>query len=281
MAVDDLIARELEECSERTVWKFNCLVYAGAVVVEKFVKQSLVRPGGGGCPRVESTRRREAEVTELRRKIVWLMSEISRRKTSPKMTERLCRNQAHVRRIFGPQNLREMEARLEPQKGFLSVRCHQLRRLKKTLRRKKLNKQYRRLDQRVLEKQNGASSSVFAQLSADQVTEYWNGVLGVSGTYSLEDPAVRAWQEEVRKIPTSTWEEPDLVVWMSALKNSSSRKAPGRDGLCAFWRKFFHRESGFLWETVREVLKTDVDLPAWFVKGRTVLISKAGWCEET
>ena len=66
MAVDDLIARELEEFGERTVWKFDCLVYAGAVVVEKFVKRSLVRPGGGGCPRVESIRRREAEVTDLR-----------------------------------------------------------------------------------------------------------------------------------------------------------------------------------------------------------------------
>ena len=54
MAVDDLIAREWDDCSERTVWKLNCLVYAGAVAVEKFVKRSLVRPGGGGCPRVES-----------------------------------------------------------------------------------------------------------------------------------------------------------------------------------------------------------------------------------
>ena len=52
VAVDDLIAREWEVCSERTLWKLICLVYAGAVVVEKFVKQSLVRPGGGGCLRV-------------------------------------------------------------------------------------------------------------------------------------------------------------------------------------------------------------------------------------
>ena len=64
MAVDDRIAREWEVCSERTLWKLNCLVYASAVVVERFVKRSLVRLGGGGCPRVESIRRREAEVTE-------------------------------------------------------------------------------------------------------------------------------------------------------------------------------------------------------------------------
>ena len=177
-AVDDLIAREWEECSEMRVWKLNCLVYAGAVVVGKFVKRSFVRPGGGGCPRVKTIRRKEAEVTELRRKIGWLTSEISRRKTSPKMTDRLCRNQARVRRIFGPQSLREMEARLETLKGYLRVRSLQLRRLKKTLRRKKLNEQYRRLGPRILEKQNGAFSTVFAQPSADQVTEYWNGVLG-------------------------------------------------------------------------------------------------------
>ena len=109
------------------------------------------------------------------------------------MTDRLCRNQARVRRIFGPQSLREMEVRLETLKGCLRVRCLQLRRLKKTLKRKKLNEQYRCLGPRILEKRNGASSTVFAQPSADQVTEYWNGVLGVPGTHSLEDPAVRAW----------------------------------------------------------------------------------------
>ena len=68
-------------------------------------------------------------------------------KTSPKMTDRLCRNQAHVCRIFGPQSPSEMEAQLETLKGFLSVRCFQLRRLKKTLRHKKLNEQYRRWPQ--------------------------------------------------------------------------------------------------------------------------------------
>ena len=139
LAVDDLIPRKWEVCSERTLWKLTCLVYAGAVVVEKFVKRSLVRPGGGGCPRVESIRRREAEVTELIRKIGWLMSKISRRKTSPKITDRLYRNQARVCRIFGTQSLRELEARLETLKGYLSVHCLQLRRLKKTLRHKRLN----------------------------------------------------------------------------------------------------------------------------------------------
>ena len=115
------------------------------------------------------------------------------------------------------------------------MRCLQLRRLKKTLRRKKLNERYRRLGPRVLEKQNGASSNISSLPSDDQIIEYWNGVLGVPGDYALEDPAIRGWQEEVRNIPTPAWEEPDLAVWMSALRNSSSWKAPGRDGLCAFW----------------------------------------------
>ena len=170
-AADDLIAQEWEECSGKTLWKLNFLVYAGAVVVERVVKLSLVRPGGGGCPRVESIKRKETEVTELRQKIGWLTSEISRRKTSPKMTERQYRNQARICRIFGPQSLRELEAQLETLKGFLHVRCLQLRHLKKTLRSKKLNELYRRLGPRVLEKQNGASSNISPLPSADQITE--------------------------------------------------------------------------------------------------------------
>ena len=154
-AVDDLIAQEWEDCSGKTLWKLNCLVYAGTVVVERVVKRSLVRPGGGGCPRVESIRRKEAEVTELRWKIGWLKSEISRRKTYPKMTERQYRKQARICRIFGPQSLRELEAQLETLKGFLCVHCLQLRRLKKTLRRKKLNEQYRRLGPSLKEAKRG------------------------------------------------------------------------------------------------------------------------------
>ena len=139
-----------------------------------------------------------------------------------------------------------------------------------------MNKRFCCLDPRVLKKQNGASSNISPLPSTDQITEYCNGVLGVPGDYSLEDPAVRRWQEEVRNIPTPAWEEPDLAVRMSALRNSSSWKAPGRDGLCTFWWKVFHRTNGFLWRTVRDVLKTDLELPAWFVKGRTVLIPKPG-----
>ena len=108
-AVDDLIAQEWEVCSGKTLWKLNCLVYAGAVVVKRVVKRSLDRPGGGCCPRIESIKRKEAEVTELRRKVGWLTSEISRRKNSPKMTERQYQNQARIRRNFGPQSLRELE----------------------------------------------------------------------------------------------------------------------------------------------------------------------------
>ena len=68
-AVDGLTAQEWEDFSGKMLRKLNCLVYAGAVEVERVVKRSLVRPGGGGCPRVESIRRKEAEVTELRWKI--------------------------------------------------------------------------------------------------------------------------------------------------------------------------------------------------------------------
>ena len=64
--------------------------------------------------------------------------------------------------------------------------------------------------------------------------------LGFQGTdYALEDPAVRGWQEEVRNIfPTPAWEEPDLAVRMSALRNSSRWKAPERDAFALSGGKF-------------------------------------------
>ena len=62
-AADYQIHQKWEDCSGKTLWKLNCLAYAGTVIVKRVVKHSIDRLGGGGCPRVKSIRQKEAGVS--------------------------------------------------------------------------------------------------------------------------------------------------------------------------------------------------------------------------
>jgi hypothetical protein len=60
------------------------------------------------------------------------------------------------------------------------------------------------------------------------------------------------------------------------VNNISGWKAPGRDGLYAFWWKKFPGAASRIWEIAKEVLAGNRVMPEWFVWGRTVLIPKPG-----
>ena len=72
----------------------------------------------------------------------------------------------------------------------------------------------------------------------------------------------------------------DGSVWGKVVKKLNSWKAPGRDGICGYCWKNFHQAAVLLGRAVWDMLEEgDSDnIPTWFVKGRTVLIPKAG-CE--
>ena len=55
-------------------------------------------------------------------------------------------------------------------------------------------------------------------------------------------------------------------------------KAPGPDRVCAFWYKAFPRLSALLRDCLWRLAEGVDQIPAWFIRGRTVLIPKPG-CE--
>lgn len=273
--VDDLINEFYHNEADdwMSLWRLNCLVYAGAVVVERRARKSLARPGGLKNAKVRAIETKSAEITELRRKIGWLTSEISRRRLNQRLTNRQRANLVRLQRLYGFRNLRQLRVKLEELKACLRVRCLQRRRLKLALRRRAANERYRLKGPKSLE-EGATPSNAPTPPTADQISEYWNGVVGVPGTCDLEDPAIAKWQEEQGDLPEPTWEEPELAVWKSAVRKSKSWKAPGHDGIYAFWWKNFHQANAHLWEAVKGVLEGVVEPPDWFVRGRTVLIPK-------
>ena len=225
--VDDLIA-ELYGLGEQTLWRLNCLVYAGAVMVERRARRSQTR-SKDGVRKDKAIRDKETDVISLRRKIGWLTDEISRRRSSRCPTARQRCNQARLRKMFGAQNLQQLKVQLEQEKARLRVRSLQLRRLRSNQRQRAINDRYRRQGPGALG--DGQTSSKVSSIpTADQITEYWMGVVGVPGTSNLDDPAIVQWQAEMGGLPDSHWEEPALAVWKCALRKIKSWKAPELSG---------------------------------------------------
>ena len=75
-AVDNLIVEKYKG-GEQSLWRVNCLVYAGAQVVSDRVKQNFART----TRKQPSLKRKKADVTQLRQQIGWLETEIHRRKS--------------------------------------------------------------------------------------------------------------------------------------------------------------------------------------------------------
>ena len=72
--IDRIIEAEWKK-GAKTLWRLNCLVYSGAVTVENRVKKSLA------SRKIPSLQKREAEITQLRKVIGWLQSELQRQRT--------------------------------------------------------------------------------------------------------------------------------------------------------------------------------------------------------
>ena len=177
--------------------------------------------------------------------------------------------------MFGAQNTQQILVSLEEQKARVRVRTLQLRKMRSDLRRRAANACYRRSGARGLS-EGQSESNVPTQQTADQITEYWSGVVGVPGTCDLNDSAVVQWRAEMDNLPDPTWEEPELRVWKVACRKIKSWNAPGRDGISGFWWKKFHQAAAHFWGIIKGLLNGETEVPAWFVRGRTILFPKEG-----
>ena len=265
--VDEIICTEWRK-GEKTLWRLNCLVNAGAVVVVKRVKKPHSRADPG-------LRDRKAEIAQLRKVIGWLDSEVRRWKVGLRPTPKQQRLSRRLKKMFGGRtSLRELETLLETRKSLLRVRVTQERRLNLSRRRKRLNERYRLLGPQCLEGHGRTRPT--NQPTREEVSEYWGGVIGVSGHFDPEDPAISGWKESLGPIPSSNAGTVDGSVWKAVLKRTRSWKAPGPDGICAFWWKVFRQAANLMWGIVQEIIGGNTEAPEWFVMGRTVLIPKEG-----
>ena len=178
--VDRLLGQMWED-GEKSFWRLNCLVYAGAVTVQELLANA--RPKGGMSPQGKaqrSIRKKEVQVLELRKHIGWLTCEVDRQKSLHKPTRRQWVIGSFLCQLFGRKTLPEFRTALEAQKGILKVRALQKRRTRKA----QNNRAQRvRLERHGLHSLERRCTTEQVQPVESEVKRFWNGVLGNSGVF--------------------------------------------------------------------------------------------------
>ena len=94
----------------------------------------------------------------------------------------------------------------------------------------------------------------------------------MTGDYRLEDPLLQNRERSVDIVAEedTTDTEGETIwetVWNQALKKAQSWKAPGHDGICAFWWKHFPKAAIVLRKLLGKVVEWKKNIPQWLVRG--------------
>ena len=108
---------------------------------------------------------------------------------------------------------------------------------------------------------------------ATESREFWESIWAVETEHDGE----ASWLEGVRRQMDDVQAMEDVVVSLDDVKAGIRRmanwKAPGPDGVRGFWFKKLPSLHGVMVDVLQECVESG-DVPAWMVKGRTVLIQK-------
>ena len=109
--------------------------------------------------------------------------------------------------------------------------------------------------------------------NADESREFWSRIWSVD----KEHDAKASWLKDVRSEFDGVQRQDEVVVGLedvkAGIRKMANWKAPGPDGVRGFWFKRFPSLHPSIAATLQGCL-TRGDVPAWMVKGRTVLIQK-------
>lgn len=112
-------------------------------------------------------------------------------------------------------------------------------------------------------------------IAPNRVREYWVKISGTRREFKAPDE-FKEWRN---KLPCNATTPCNLrESWDACLRKVKSWRAPGPDGIAAFWYKTLRAASEELFSIFQTLLddNSTLKIPNWFVRGRVVLLPKGG-----
>lgn len=260
----------------RPTWKrLNCLVYA---ISQTFDPSTERKTWSEAQNNWKVGNRREEK--RLRRLISWIDQEVLRVITGRRRTPK----QRHIawilRREYGSDTLPCLEAKRAELVLQLKRVAHLQRKSREEAKRKEQNENWHKEPSMTC---FGCQSQIPPIVpNAEDIHDFWNGILGQEGQYDLNEPAFDLWREDIeaKDIPQNRERirvSPQL--FNNVIKKAKSFTAPGPDGVRNFWLKKLPSVKEALREMVESTLNGDIQIPPAMVQGRTTLVWKGNHSE--
>ena len=233
-----------------SLWRLNCLVYAGAMTVETL---PVARMKNTIC---DDTSRAS------------LKAELERRKKGLRYTKRGRRRTGvdWVRRKFGKLTSNAIRELIVQMNDLVQMKSRQFRDAKTRDAIKTDNHECRT---------NGAKAFMRTTTTINppdisEIGKFWETVLGRKGRFDTTNVAITGWRTSLASVETNQNSNAPYMM-----KKVCAWKAAGRDRIKAYWWKRFVGALNYLHELFMPILRGEETLPQWFVTGRTILIPKS------
>lgn len=192
---------------------------------------------------------------DLRRAIGWLDAEIAAVKKGANPRKRRKLRLARLKRLFGRSryNLRQLLYLREKQKALLRIRVLQKGRERRRKRYKEVNQKLGSDGPKILA---GRGPKVLVEPEMEgKIEEFWKGIWEIRGACDSHQKEVDSWVNLMRSREVGGEEQLDPdSAFATALRKMKSWKAPGPDGIPAFWLKAFGGMAQVLREKLAEII---------------------------
>lgn len=254
----------------------NALVYSAGATIEEILRvEALARNSKGR----DWFRRREQEVLQLESECTRLRLELQRRRLRqpPKYNE--LRYLRMLRRKYGIRYSGQIAERLRQLEERLVILKERIKLRKSTAMRQDLRLRFAALPSMKVLWREQPDGQTPEMPPMDEVYSFWEGILGTrQDTDPSSSDALLEWRSKVESEVQTMNLTAGMVEDMCqlAIAKMKSFRAPGLDGIYAFWWKILPTAKRLLCRLVVQAVVGGSVPPVWVMKGRTVLIYKKG-----
>ena len=146
---------------------------------------------------------------------------------------------------------------------------------KKTLERKRINKQLTNNSRNVYRSFRGNSTDMKETPAQEDVEKYWNNIWGKQGNFNNDAPWIRTLENEYCA-NTQLCENSEITIngVNDPISKLQDNKSPGNDLIVGYWYKHFMFYRNDLAALFNRTLNSVIEIPNWLAKAKTKLLPK-------